>query len=222
MIETRFLSKTGKYGITTTFVVVVMLLLFMASCRNSDKEVVVVEFAPETTYTMKTTDITSLISDSGITRYRMKAKEWLMFGKAKEPYSYLPHGVYVEKFDSLFNVETSIKADTAYHWYKKGLIKLIGHVNILTQDNKKLDTSILFIDQTEDRVYTDEYFELQEEEKIITGIGFESNLNMTKYKIFNSQGTFPVSESAPDSSRVNTSADTTVVAVSKVDSIKKE
>ena len=171
---------------------------------------------------MKTTDITSLISDSGITRYRMKAKEWLMFGKAKEPYSYLPQGVYVEKFDSLFNVETSIKADTAYHWDKKGLIKLIGHVNILTQDNKKLDTSILFIDQTEDRVYTDEYFELQEEEKIITGIGFESNLNMTKYKIFNSQGTFPVSESAPDSSRVNTSADTTVVAVSKVDSIKKE
>lgn len=222
MIETRFLSKTGKYGITTTFVVVVMLLLFMASCSNSDKEVVVVEFAPETTYTMKTTDITSLISDSGITRYRMKAKEWLMFGKAKEPYSYLPQGVYVEKFDSLFNVETSIKADTAYHWDKKGLIKLIGHVNILTQDNKKLDTSILFIDQTEDRVYTDEYFELQEEEKIITGIGFESNLNMTKYKIFNSQGTFPVSESAPDSSRVNTSADTTVVTVSKVDSIKKE
>ena len=222
MTETRFLCKTGKYGITTTFAVVVMLLLFMASCDSSEKEVVVVEFAPETTYTMKTTDLTSLISDSGITRYRMNAKEWLMFGKAKEPYSYFPEGVYVEKFDSLFNVEASVKADTAYYWDKKGLYKLIGNVEILSLEGKKLETSVLFIDQNEDKIHTDCYFELQEGEKIITGIGFESNQTMTKYKIFNSQGTFPVSDTAPDSSRVNTSADSTTVAVAKVDSIKKD
>lgn len=222
MTETRFLSKTGKYGITTTFVVVVMLLLFTASCSNSEKEVVVVEFAPETTFTMKTTDITSLISDSGITRYRMKAKEWLVFGKAKEPYSYFPQGVYVEKFDSLFNVEASVKADTAYYWDKKGLYKLVGNVKILSLEGKQLETSILFIDQNEDKIHTDCYFELQEGEKIITGIGFESNQTMTKYKIFDSQGTFPVSDTVPDSSRVNTSADTTVVAIAKVDSIKKD
>lgn len=199
-----------------------MLLLFMASCDSSEKEVVVVEFAPETTYTMKTTDLTSLISDSGITRYRMNAKEWLMFGKAKEPYSYFPEGVYVEKFDSLFNVEASVKADTAYYWDKKGLYKLIGNVEILSLEGKKLETSVLFIDQNEDKIHTDCYFELQEGEKIITGIGFESNQTMTKYKIFNSQGTFPVSDTAPDSSRVNTSADSTTVAVAKVDSIKKD
>ena len=110
MTETRFLCKTNKYGITTTFAVVVMLLLFMASCGKENKEVVEVTFDPENTYTLRTTDVSSLISDSGITRYRMNAKEWLVFGKAKEPYSYFPQGVYVEKFDSLFNVEASVKA----------------------------------------------------------------------------------------------------------------
>ena len=78
-----------------------------------------VTFDPENTYTLRTTDVSSLISDSGITRYRMNAKEWLVFGKAREPYSYFPQGVYVEKFDSLFNVEASVKADTAYYWDKK-------------------------------------------------------------------------------------------------------
>ena len=215
MTETRFLCKTNKYGITTTFAVVVMLLLFMASCGKENKEVV------EVTYTLRTTDVSSLISDSGITRYRMNAKEWLVFGKAKEPYSYFPQGVYVEKFDSLFNVEASVKADTAYYWDKKGLYKLIGHVGILSQEGKKLNTSILYFDQKEDQIYTDEYFELEEGDKIITGIGFKSNQNMTKYKIFNSQGTFPVSDTARDTSRVNTATgDSVVVNIAKPDSIK--
>ena len=221
MTETRFLCKTNKYGITTTFAVVVMLLLFMASCGKENKEVVEVTFDPENTYTLRTTDVSSLISDSGITRYRMNAKEWLVFGKAKEPYSYFPQGVYVEKFDSLFNVEASVKADTAYYWDKKGLYKLIGHVSILSQEGKKLDTSILYFDQKEDQIYTDEYFELEEGDKIITGIGFKSNQNMTKYKIFNSQGTFPVSDTARDTSRVNTATgDSVAVNITKPDSIK--
>ena len=220
MTETRFLCKTNKYGITTTFAVVVMLLLFMASCGKENKEVVEVTFDPENTYTLRTTDVSSLISDSGITRYRMNAKEWLVFGKAKEPYSYFPQGVYVEKFDSLFNVEASVKADTAYYWDKKGLYKLIGHVSILSQEGKKLDTSILYFDQKEDQIYTDEYFELEEGDKIITGIGFKSNQNMTKYKIFNSQGTFPVSDTARDTSRVNTATgDSVAVNIAKPDSI---
>ena len=221
MTETRFLCKTNKYGITTTFAVVVMLLLFMASCGKENKEVVEVTFDPENTYTLRTTDVSSLISDSGITRYRMNAKEWLVFGKAKEPYSYFPQGVYVEKFDSLFNVEASVKADTAYYWDKKGLYKLIGHVSILSQEGKKLDTSILYFDQKEDQIYTDEYFELEEGDKIITGIGLKSNQNMTKYKIFNSQGTFPVSDTARDTSRVNTATgDSVAVNIAKPDSIK--
>ena len=221
MTETRFLCKTNKYGITTTFAVVVMLLLFLASCGKENKEVVEVTFDPENTYTLRTTDVSSLISDSGITRYRMNAKEWLVFGKAKEPYSYFPQGVYVEKFDSLFNVEASVKADTAYYWDKKGLYKLIGHVSILSQEGKKLDTSILYFDQKEDQIYTDEYFELEEGDKIITGIGFKSNQNMTKYKIFNSQGTFPVSDTARDTSRVNTATgDSVAVNIAKPDSIK--
>ena len=53
-----------------------MLLLFSASCSKEHKEVVDVEFDPDKTYTMKATDVSSLISDSGITRYRLKAKEW--------------------------------------------------------------------------------------------------------------------------------------------------
>ena len=193
----------------------------MASCGKENKEVVEVTFDPENTYTLRTTDVSSLISDSGITRYRMNAKRVVGVRKSQGALQLFSPGVYVEKFDSLFNVEASVKADTAYYWDKKGLYKLIGHVGILSQEGKKLNTSILYFDQKEDQIYTDEYFELEEGDKIITGIGFKSNQNMTKYKIFNSQGTFPVSDTARDTSRVNTATgDSVVVNIAKPDSIK--
>ena len=96
-----------------------MLLLFSASCSKEHKEVVDVEFDPDKTYTMKATDVSSLISDSGITRYRLKAKEWQIYGKRRNPIG-ISRGIYVEKFDTLFQTEASIKADTAIIMIKKG------------------------------------------------------------------------------------------------------
>lgn len=214
MIKNRFLCKTNEQGITTTLVVVVMLLLFTASCNGDKKEVVVVAFDPETTYTLRTTDYTTQFSDSGITRYRATAKEFLKFDKAKEPFSYFPEGLYVEKFDTLFRTEASLKADTAYNYEKQGLWKWIGNVKVESLEGKTFETSLLFFNQKEGKIYTDKYIRIQEEDKIITGIGFESNQDMTQYKIFNSQGVFPVSESATADSTKNTvPADSVPVAV---------
>ena len=208
----RFHRKTNNKGITATFVVVVMLLLFSASCGKEQKEIVDVAFDPETTYTMKATEVSSLISDSGITRYRLKAKEWLVYGKAAEPHWYFPEGIYVEKFDTLFRTEASIKADTAYYYDKKGLWELVGNVEVESLQGERFETPQLFWDQKKEKVYSDKYMRIEQEDKIITGIGFESNQNMTQYKIFNSQGIFPVSEAPADTARAARSADTLSVA----------
>lgn len=206
-------------GITTTFGVVVMLLLFLASCSKEVKEVVEVEFDANKTYTMKATDVASLISDSGITRYRLNAKEWLVYGKAEDPYWYFPKGIYVEKFDTLFQTEASIKADTAFYYDKRGLWELIGNVEVESLQGENFETTQLFWDQKQEKVYSDKYVRIEQADKIITGIGFESNQNMTQYKIFNSQGIFPVNEAPADSTKVAPS-DSTKVNTLKVDSLK--
>ena len=69
-------------------------------------------------------------------------------------------------------------------------------------------------DEKKEKVYSDKYIRIQEEDKIITGIGFESNQDMTKYKIFDSQGEIPINESvASDSTQKTVSADSVLVAV---------
>lgn len=209
-------------GITTTASVVVMLLLFsvtLFSCNQEVKEVVEVSSDPEKSYTMKATQVNTLISDSGITRYRVKAKEWLVFGNAKEPHSYFPEGIYVEKFDTTFHTEASIKADTAYYFDKKGLWRLIGNVEVESLQGERFNTSELFWDQKAEKVYSDKYIRIQQKEQIITGVGFESNQNMTRYRIFNSQGEFPVEEEVAPSAPAD-SVNTENVIV--VDSLKEE
>ena len=170
-------------GITAAPWVAVMLLLFMLSCGGEHKEVVEVTFDPETTYTMKTTGVVSLISDSGVTRYRANAKEWMVYGKAKDPYWYFPQGIYVEKFDSLFQTEASIKADTAYYFDKQGLFRFVGQVEVKSLQGEHFETEELFWNQKEDKVYSDRYIRIEQSDKIITGVGFVSNQNMTRYTI---------------------------------------
>ena len=212
MVLERFLCKTHRLqGITTIVWIVVMLLLCNTSCNKEKKEVVDVSFDPETTYTLRTTDVSTLISDSGITRYRLNAKEWLVFGKAKDPYWYFPKGIYVEKFDTLFQSEASIQADTAYNYEKKSLWKLVGNVKIESLEGTRFETSLLYWDQKEEKIYSDKYIRIEEEDKVITGIGFESNQDMSQYKIFDSQGVFPVSESVNDTISETVSLDSVTV-----------
>lgn len=202
MMKTRFLCKTKQYGITTALVAVAMLLLLFPSCGQENKEVVDVTFDPETTFTLRATDVASLISDSGITRYRLNAKEWLVYGKATDPSWYFPEGIYVEKFDTLFNPEASIKADTAYYWTKKELWKLIGNVHIENLEGEKLDSPELFWDQKKERVYSDKPMHLLKSngKEIFGKDGFEANQDLTDYKIYNSSA---------DLGEFNTSSDST-------------
>lgn len=204
MIESRFLCKTKKYGITITFGVIVMLLLFITSCKETENEVVDVSFDPETTYIMRTTDVVSLVSDSGITRYRLNAKLWLTYDKAAEPYWYFPQAIYIEKFDSTFQTVASIKADTAYFWTKKELGKLIGNVEVENLEGDHFYTSELFWNQKTEKIYTSKSVLIIDKEgkESIASNGFESNQDMTAYKFYNAKtdlGEYQEKEAVPDS-----------------------
>ena len=104
---------------------------------------------------------------------------------------------YLEKFDSLFHIDASIKADTAYYYEKKKLWELRSNVHIRSQRGDKFDTDLLFWDEKQERVYSDKFIRIEQEDKIITGYGFESNQQMTEYQIYNNTGIFTVEDTAP-------------------------
>jgi LPS export ABC transporter protein LptC len=180
--------------ITTVFIAVVMLL-FVASCQKKTEELVDIIFNPDSVPTMTTDSVITLISDSGVTRYKLITKKWQVFDGAKEPYWFFPEGIYLERFDSLFNVEAVVFADTAWNYVNKQLWRLKGNVNAQNMKGEKFFSDELFWDQHQQRIYSDKYIEIQKGETELKGYGFESNQEMTEYRIFKPHdGRIPLKE----------------------------
>jgi hypothetical protein len=54
---------------------------------------------------------------------------------------------------------------------------------IINENNEKLETELLFWDQEKDRIYTDRFVKITNEDVISQGIGFESDTHLTRRKI---------------------------------------
>ena len=191
-------------NITAALSVAVMFVLFPA-CGGKEKTLAEAIEEKDSLPSMRALGITTLISDSGITRYKIVTEEWTVFDKKNPPHWAFEKGVYLEKFDTLFHIDASIKADTAYYYDKKKLWKLIGNVHIRSQRGDKFNTDLLYWDEKKAKVYSDKFIRIEQDDKILTGYGFESNQELTEYEIYNNTGIFTIEDQAPQSKPDSTS-----------------
>ncbi|MCD7898450.1 MAG: LPS export ABC transporter periplasmic protein LptC [Bacteroides sp.] len=225
MLRQRSNNLFSKHnnGITTTFWVVVMLLFFSA-CGSKKKDLGDAITERDSLPAMSTYGVTTLVSDSGITRYRVEAEEWLVFDKKNPSFWSFEKGLYLEKFDSIFNIDASVKADTAYYFDQQKLWKLIKNVEIQNLKGDMLFTDLLYWNEKEERIYSDQYVRIEQEDQIIWGTGFESDQNLFSPRIFNIQGIFDVTESDREppsftSDPLSITTDSISPSVSPVDTI---
>ena len=164
--KNRLLHKS--MSITIVLGTIVMLLLF-PSCGGKKKITGDAITERDSMAVMQTSGVTTLISDSGVTRYRVNTEEWLVFDRKKPSYWAFEKGVYLEQFDSIFHIEASIKADTAYYYDKERLWKLIGNVDIQNRKGERFNTELLYWNEATQKVYSDKFIRIQQPDRIITG-----------------------------------------------------
>lgn len=138
--------------------------------------------------------ITTLISDSGVIRYKIKAEHWRIYDKAKPAYWEFPEGVYLEQFNSAQRVVTSLQADYAYYDKEAQIWRLEGNVHSENRDGEQFETPLLYWNQKTERVYSDTTIKITKATSIISGVGFDSNQEMTQYTIQNPTGIIPLEE----------------------------
>lgn len=143
---------------------------------------------------LKTDSITTLVSDSGITRYRLSALQWMIFDRDTHPYWDFPEGIYVERFDEEYNVDAFVQSNKARYDQTTQIWQLDYNVIAQNLAGEKFETQQMFWDQRNERIYSDSLITITQANKIIIGFGFESNQNFTRYAIRNPQGIFPVKE----------------------------
>lgn len=169
--------------ITTTLWLVVMLLYFV-SCKNGNDNLVDFKYDPEVIPTMITDSAYQLLSDSGVTRYKISYDVWMVFDKAKEPYQFFPKGLYLERFTPDFTTEATVEADTAWYFDDKKLWRLRSNVHVQNMQGEEFNSEELFWDMENGKVYSNTYIEIKRKDSQLKGYGFESNEQMTDYRIF--------------------------------------
>ena len=171
-------------------VVVVLILLF--SCKEDTRGTVPAFESPDSIAVMSTYGVSTIISDSGHIRYKIDADEWIVYSKRQPPYWAFEKGLYLEKFDTLMNIEATIKCDTAFYFNEKKLWKLIGNVNIKNPNSQRFYTDLLYRDQEEKIIYSDAYIRVEQEDQITEGVGFSSNQDLSVWQIRNTKGIYTV------------------------------
>ena len=195
--------KNLKYRIVLNITVAVwatVMFLFFPSCGGKKQSMEAAVNESDSLPDMSSLGVTSLISDSGLIRYKIITEEWLVFSNREPSFWAFEKGIYLEKFDTLFNIDASIKADTAYYYEPSKTWELKGNVKIQNQQGDKFTTSQMFWSQDQERIYSDKFIRIEQLDKVLTGVGFESNQNMTSYQINNPEGIFYVEESTATNS----------------------
>lgn len=171
------------------------------SCKEEKKEVMSGSTDPETTPTMSTRDVVTLISDSGITRYHINTPIWNVYDEAEEPSWKFPEGLHIQTYDMKMKPEATIDCDSAIFLKNKQIWRLMGYVNIRNTIGEKFLTEELYWNQSMRKVYSDSFIHIEREQKTIEGYGFESNETMTNYHVKKVSGIFPANQFKPDTSR---------------------
>lgn len=171
-----------------------VVVLFIISCSNAEQEKIGAITDRADMPKLHATEISTVISDSGVTRYRISAPVWDVYDKASQPYWEFPMGIHVEKFDEHLKVESDIHSNYARYEENRQVWELKGKVRMTNIKGELFETEQLFWDERQERIYTDSLVKITQTTQIIIALGFESNQQLTKYRFKNTQGIFPVEE----------------------------
>ena len=142
--------------------------------------------------TMVTNDVSMLISDSGVIKYKVLSPIWFVYeNDVTNKYWYFPEGIIFNQIDSTFSTEFSLKADTAYNYETKQVWHLINNVEVHSVQGEYFRSNDLFWDLRKHEVYTDSFIHIERPDATIEGYGFTSNDAFTKYEIRQTSGIFP-------------------------------
>lgn len=172
-----------------------VLTLAVVSCKEDSTSVVSHPTNPDVVPTMTTSDVQTVISDSGHTRYRISTPLWNMFEEAKHPHWTFPKGVTCEELDDNFKTASTIKCDSAYFDKMNNLWTLTGNVRITNPAGDVVLTDELMWDQRAHRMYSEAFIHIEKQGRIIEGYGYESNERLTTYKLRQVEAIFPIDES---------------------------
>ena len=171
-----------------------MVLCILLSCARQAETVEVKPLNPDSVPMMVTHNVRTLISDSGVTQYRITTPVWYVYDGGQNPHWNFPKGAFLEQFDKKFKVVATVRCDSARYNTAEQLWRLDGNVRIQNVEGDLIVTNQMFWDQRWDEVRSDSFVHIEKPDRVIEGYGFRSNQAMTRYRLNKVMAILPIDE----------------------------
>lgn len=189
-------------------------LCFVASCTEQVEHTAPAVRSRDSVAVMTSWGVNTLISDSGVIKYRIVTEKWEVNENKRPPRWIFEKGLFLEQFDEKFHVQAYIQCDTAYYYSQKKLWELRSRVRVRTKDGLRFASQELFWDQNTHELYSNVFSRLVTPDRTLQGAYFRSDEKMTRYMVSNTKGSFSQSDIEGDNSSSGASS-------SEQDSIQK-
>jgi len=190
MQEARQTNTSFLRHFTQIAVTLFVTAMFVLSCSSEEKQRAEAINENDSLPFLQSYGISTLISDSGVIRYKIIAEQWDIYNTTNPPLWTFVKGIFMEKFDSTFHVDWYVQSDTAYCHNQK-LWELRGRVNIRNQEGTVFTSEELFWDMDKHEMYSNMFMTIRKPNEFLQGYNFRSNEQMTRYTVTNANADTP-------------------------------
>ena len=179
-------------------------LLLLVACSEQQSHTAPAVHDRDSASMMTSYGVNTLISDSGVIKYRIVTERWDVNTIKNPPRWTFEKGIFMEQFDQQFHIEGYIQADSAWYYDQQKLWELRGRVYIRNVNGLIFRSEELFWDQNSHELYSNKFSRIVTPTRELEGTHFLSNEQLTHYTITNSKGSFVRGEDGFGSSKGDT------------------
>lgn len=189
-------SRGASRCILSQVLTLLVGIILLASCSKKKVEVQNLQVNPDSLYSMRTLSLNTLISDSGMIRYRMTAPVLLVYERPERNEWVFPKGLVLRPYDTKQS-QVFIKADSAIRRPQREEWELVGHVVVQGPEGQRLATHRLFWLRDERRLYSNDTTNFLVQGRELRGSHFTAKDDLSWYEIYDNKGAFDFEEKAP-------------------------
>lgn len=172
------------------FSILWLTAMLLLACEDQHEHTAPAIHARDSVAVMVSYGVNTLISDSGVAKYRIVTEQWDVNTNLNPSRWLFNKGIFLQQFDEKFHVQAYIQCDTAYYYDQLKLWELRSRVRILTKDGLHFSSNQLFWDENRHELYSHVFSRLVTPERTLQGAYFRSDEKMTKYYVSNTKGSF--------------------------------
>jgi len=181
----------------------IICLTGLCSCEEEKEHTAPAILERDSVSVMTSYGVNTLISDSGVIKYRIVTERWDVNTIRKPTRWEFMKGVFFEQFDQQFHTEGYIQADTAWYFDQLKLWKLRGRVRIRNVNGLVYTSEELFWDGLRHEFYSNVFSRVVTPERTLQGTYFRSDEHMSHYTVSNSKGSFTTESMDKDNGNDN-------------------